>query len=97
MGVGCGPAVPGLSTVFDVAVSPDGASVYAISNFSPDAIVRFDRASSGALSNPSCIEDVESNGPCDDVGLAGEAQGLGSASGLAVSPDGTSVYVARVR
>ena len=57
-----------------------------------DAIVRFDRAPSGALSNPSCIEDVESNGPCDDVGLAGEAQGLNGVRTLAVSPGGTSLY-----
>ena len=90
--IGCGATAQGLTEAADVAVSPDGASVYAVSP-TDNAIVRFDRAASGALSNPSCIEDPEANGSCDDVGATGEAKGLDSATGVAVSPDGASVYV----
>jgi DNA-binding beta-propeller fold protein YncE len=88
---GCGAAAQGLDTAAGVAVSPDGASVYAVSA-TDSAIVRFDRAANGALSNPSCIEDIETNGSCDDVGASGEAQGLNGARSVAVSPDGASVY-----
>ncbi len=89
--IGVSGEAQGLNNVQDVAVSPDGASVYAVSNLD-DAIVRFDRAPSGVLSNASCIEDVETNGACDDVGASGEAQGLNGAVSVAVSPDGASVY-----
>jgi DNA-binding beta-propeller fold protein YncE len=90
---GCGTTAPGLGSPSSVAVTPDGASVYVASQ-GDDAIVRFDRAPSGELSAPSCIEDIERDGQCDDVGAAGEAQGLNGASGVAVSPDGASVYAA---
>jgi DNA-binding beta-propeller fold protein YncE len=90
----CGAATAeGLNQPRYVAVSSDSASVYAVSQNS-DAIVRFDRALGGALSNPTCIEDPEADGSCDDVGSAGEAQGLSGASGVAVSADGASVYAA---
>jgi DNA-binding beta-propeller fold protein YncE len=90
---GCGTTAEGLSGPHDVAVSPDGANVYAVSQ-DDDAIVGFDRAPSGALSNSRCIEDVDTNGACDDVGPAGEAQGLDFTRHLTVSPDGASVYSA---
>jgi DNA-binding beta-propeller fold protein YncE len=83
---GCGAIAQGLDTAVGVAVSPDGASVYAASE-GDDAIVRFDRAASGALSNPSCIADTG-----DVAGCGATAEGLNSAGGVAVSPDGGSVY-----
>ena len=88
-----GPAgeTQGLNGAINTAVSPDGASVY-VAGQADDAIVRFDRAAAGALSNPSCIEDVEANGACDDAGPAGETQGLNDVVGLAVSPDGANLY-----
>jgi DNA-binding beta-propeller fold protein YncE len=82
---GCGATAQGLNGAEGVAVSPDGASVYAVSDLD-DAIVRFDRAANGALSNPSCIADVV------PVGCGATAQGLNGAHGVAVSPDGASVY-----
>jgi DNA-binding beta-propeller fold protein YncE len=88
---GCGGTAEGLARAQSVAVSPNGASVYAVSQ-DDDAIVRFDRAPSGALTNSSCIEDLEHDGVCDDVGAAGEAQGLDNVRSVAVSPDGASVY-----
>jgi DNA-binding beta-propeller fold protein YncE len=74
-----------------VAVSPDGKSVYAATAES-DAVVRFDRnPTTGAISQPAgragCVSETGA-GPCAD------GHGLNSASGVAVSPDGKSVYVA---
>ena len=84
---GCGTVAQGLGGAFAVAVSPDGASVYAVSS-ADDAIVRFDRAPDGALSDPSCVADVGDGAGCGTV-----AQGLNSPRAMTVSPDGASVYV----
>jgi DNA-binding beta-propeller fold protein YncE len=75
----------------DVAVSPDGKSVYVVSGNSR-AIAFFIRASDGSLTPQGCIEDFASNQLCE--GKGGNAPGLDSASGVAVSPDGKNVYVA---
>jgi hypothetical protein len=83
---GCGAIAQGLNGAFSVAVGPDGTSVYT-SSITDDAIVRFDRAAGGALSNPSCVED-----PPAGAGCGATAQGLNGALGVAVSPDGASVY-----
>jgi DNA-binding beta-propeller fold protein YncE len=83
---GCGTTAQGLDGPSTVAVSPDGASVYAVSAVD-DAIVRFDRATNGALSDPSCISDVG-----DPAGCGATAQGLDAVRAVAVSPNGASVY-----
>jgi DNA-binding beta-propeller fold protein YncE len=83
---GCGATAQGLDGASGVAVSPDGATLYAVSNLD-DAIVRFDRAANGALSNSRCIADVG-----DPAGCGATAQGLDGAEDLAVSPEGPSVY-----
>jgi streptogramin lyase len=84
---GCGSTQEGLGGAFDVAVSPDGASVYVVSQFD-DAIVWFAReAATGALTPLGCISDVGLSS-CGST-----AQGLGRPTGVAVSPDGASVYV----
>jgi DNA-binding beta-propeller fold protein YncE len=72
-----------------VAVSPNGANVY-VGAFFGNAIITLNRdPSTGALTQPSgtagCISSTGAHGCA--VGLA-----LGSIEGLAVSPDGTSVY-----
>ena len=71
-----------------VAVSPDGKSVYVVSE-SSDSIAHFfrDRAS-GRLAYDGCLNNDGSTG-CGDLPGAP----LASASGVAVSPDGKSVYV----
>ncbi len=86
---GCGTTQQGLDGAQDVAVSPDGKSVY-VSSFSDDAIVRFDRnTTTGALTGAGCIADTG-----DIAGCGTTQQGLDGAQDVAVSPDGKSVYVA---
>ena len=84
----CGASAQGLHGASAITVSPDGRSVYASADID-DAIVRFKRnPATGALSNPSCIKDAAA-GEC-----GASAPGLDGARGVAVSPDGKSVYVA---
>ena len=75
-----------------VAVSPDGKSVY-VSSGSTAAVVRLNRnPTTGAISQPvgsaGCISETGNNGACAD------GRGLKFPTGVAVSPDGKSVYVA---
>jgi sugar lactone lactonase YvrE/subtilisin-like proprotein convertase family protein len=85
---GCATTQNGLTPASSVAVSPDGMSAYVVSGAN-GAIVRFDRdPETGALTARGCIADVP-----DDLGCGASAKGLGGAAGVAVSPDGKSVYV----
>jgi DNA-binding beta-propeller fold protein YncE len=93
-GCGAGPAadVPGLNGARGIAISPDGSPVYVGSSVGDAAIVRFTRAPDGALTPAGCIEDTGLDG-CGS-GTANETPGLDGVRGVAVSPDGGSVYVA---
>ena len=87
--IGCATTQQGLDGAAGVAVSGDGQSAYAASNLD-DAIVRFDRnTTSGALGGQGCIADAGSA-----IGCATTQQGLDAATGVAVSADDGSVYVA---
>jgi sugar lactone lactonase YvrE len=89
---GCKKAKHGsLGGAFDVAVSPDGDSVY-VASLIGDAVTRFDRRATGALVYKGCIAD---NGNHHCRRARGDV--LGGADALAVSPDGKSVYVAALR
>jgi DNA-binding beta-propeller fold protein YncE len=73
-----------------VAVSPDGRSVY-VAALTSDAIVVLDRdLATGALTQQPlfCVAETDVGGQC----MVGKA--LDGAAGVAVSADGTSVYVA---
>ncbi len=73
-----------------VVISPDGANVY-VGSFFGNAVAVFDRdPASGALTQPG-----DSSG-CIAEAIAGCALGfaLGAPEGMAISGDGTSVYVA---
>ncbi len=84
----------GLNGAVDVAVSPDGDSVYVTGRLD-DAVATFDRADDGSLTKAGCISDLEEGQTCGgDHDGDNEAQGLANATGVAVSPDGASVYVA---
>ena len=87
---GCADSADGLDDVNGVAVSPDGESVYA-SSISDDAVVRFSRnLSSGNLTAKDCVEDNDTgSGEC-----AESTDGLDGAFSVAVTADGTTVYVA---
>ena len=78
---------PGLAGASSVAVSADGRSLYSAS-FTDNAIVPFDRTTTGALAETDeCFEDEDGGGSdCTDV------PGLAGASSVAVSADGRSLY-----
>jgi DNA-binding beta-propeller fold protein YncE len=88
----------GLDELYALAVSPDGASVYAVSE-RDDAVVRFTRdTDTGALGYEGCITgETESGAACTEIASAtstGASSGLDKARSVAVTPDGASVYVA---
>ncbi len=89
-GCGVGKQTAGLLQARTVAISPDGTSVYVAAR-TDHAVVRFSRAPDGTLTPAGCIEDVGATAGC---GAGNQTAGLGGAFGVAVSPDGKSVYVA---
>jgi DNA-binding beta-propeller fold protein YncE len=89
---GChNPKHDSLAGAFDVAMSPDGESVY-VASLAGDAVTWFDRQPTGALVYKGCIANDGKHG-C----RAPKRDALGGADALAVSPDGRSVYVAAIR
>jgi DNA-binding beta-propeller fold protein YncE len=80
------PGNDSLTFAHGVAVSPDDNSVYVAS---AGAITRFDRSATGALKYRSCIANQRHDG-CHALAHGS----LGLSREVAVSPDGTSVYVA---
>jgi sugar lactone lactonase YvrE len=86
---GCtAPDLDSLGRADGVAVSPDGSTVYVASS-TADSITRLNRKTTGALFYRNCIADGGKHG-CH----AADHDSLGGAEGVAVSPDGKSVYVA---
>ena len=92
----------GLAGVRSIAISPDGDSVYGVSQ-EEGAVTRFDRAASGALSHQGCItsdQDVSPTGMTSPSGCLGlptttsdpANTGLDFLHSIMVSPDGDSVY-----
>ncbi|HTR73932.1 MAG TPA: beta-propeller fold lactonase family protein [Solirubrobacterales bacterium] len=79
---------PGLGNADAVAISPDGKSVYVASQ-SESGVVRLSRdTTTGALTYEECLTS-EASGCGSNHGLTG----MVDAQGVAVSPDGKSVYV----
>jgi DNA-binding beta-propeller fold protein YncE len=85
--------VPGdpLGNPVGLAVSPDGKSVY-VASFDSHAVSHLFAAPGGQISWDGCVSDDGSGGTCADV--PGTGRPLDGATGVAVSADGTSVYVA---
>jgi DNA-binding beta-propeller fold protein YncE len=87
---GCGRG-RGLLGAAEVVVSPTGSDVYATA-FDSNAVARFRRdRTSGRLRQP------DGRGGCVSLGRAercATARGLANATGVAISPDGRTVYAA---
>jgi DNA-binding beta-propeller fold protein YncE len=78
-----------LTSPTSVAVSPDGKSVY-VTAAQPGAVSHFFAAAGGQLTYDGCISNDGSGGACANA----PGSPLGNATSVAVSPDGSSVYVA---
>jgi sugar lactone lactonase YvrE len=83
--------VPGapLGTEVAVAISPSGNTVYATSG-STKTITVFDRSAGGQITYAGCVSNTGSGGLCADAAVSP----LADATGVTVSGDGESVYVA---
>ena len=89
-GGACAVASPdALGSPTSVAVSPDGKSVY-VAAAHPGAVSHFFAAPAGQLTYDGCISNDGSGGACANA----PGSPLGTATSVAVSPDGSSVYVA---
>jgi DNA-binding beta-propeller fold protein YncE len=77
-----------LATVYSVGVSPDGRTVHAV-DFQNDSVITFDRARGGQISFAGCVSDSGSGGVCAKA----PGTSLDGPTHLALSPDGTSLYV----
>src|SRR5262249_29530110 len=87
---GASPDIDGLEGAHGVAVSPDNKNVYVASD-TDSAIVTFTRdLGTGALTAAGCFDDPAPFAACG----GNTTPGLKAADGVAVSPDGKSVYVA---
>lgn len=87
----CGTASP-LDGAYDVAISPDGKSLY-VASFNADSLTAFARnAQTGSLrqlgNGAGCIVEDPWDAACV------EGMGLDNPAAVVVSPDGRSVYVA---
>jgi sugar lactone lactonase YvrE len=91
-GAGGGASNAPLKFPNGVAVSPDGTQVFAISR-AGGVLATFDRGQSGALTFDSCFSDDADVTTCSHP-VASKNTALIGAEGVAVSPDGSSVYVA---
>src|SRR4051794_13388623 len=85
---GCATGRVAAAAAFDMVVSPDGANLYT-TGF--DVVGTWDRALDGGVTqradDAGCLQDGAGGGSCDG------AHGLQGANGIAISPDGKSVYV----
>jgi DNA-binding beta-propeller fold protein YncE len=85
-GPACGLSAPGLDAAFNVAAAPDGESVYVASV--GGGLADFARPRpTGPLDPNGCLEAPGSGAGCER-----SAPGLGVNLGLAISPDGRSLY-----
>ena len=96
---GCSKTGTGISTGFRLAISPDGASLYASSanctTTSCEDIAEFARFADGSLAQLVSPDDCIQNASVGGGECPGNENGHGlGGPGVAISPDGVSVYVA---
>jgi hypothetical protein len=85
----------GLQDALDVAVSPDGANLYAVA-YNGYSVARFDRAAGGALTYRDCLSSRTDVAMCASLPGAtpnGDDSNLGNAIAIAMAPNGRSAYV----
>ncbi|OJF15079.1 hypothetical protein BG844_06395 [Couchioplanes caeruleus subsp. caeruleus] len=92
---GCTTVQDLLLSVYDLAISPDGKHVYAVS-FGKSTLVAFSRnATTGVLTKLSGTNGCRSDESVTPVPTGCiSARGMTAADGVVVSPDGAYVYVA---
>jgi 6-phosphogluconolactonase (cycloisomerase 2 family) len=86
----CAQTTNGLAGVSALAISPNDKQLYAVSE-GDDAVVRFNRASDGSITPQTCIDDNDA-GQGEDT-CAQSSDGMEGATGVAISPNGESLYV----
>lgn len=87
------PAHDSLADLTGVAVNPDGDSVYVLGSFDSNAITTFNRASDGSLAYAGCIGNRDESDERVRGCVKSKHPSLHEPEGIAVSPDGRSVYV----
>ena len=104
-GIAQNPVDSGLNNLRSLVASADGTSVYTASA-ADDAVAHFERdPDTGVLTYRECLTGAAESGPsgsgaCEEVPTAsqfGENSGLDVLQGLAMSPDGRSLYAAAVQ
>ena len=81
----------GIERPVALAISPDGKSVYAADQGGEDIAI-FTRADNGSLSQAPSPGDCIVDSNVESAECQATATGIGEATGVAVSPDGDSVY-----
>jgi DNA-binding beta-propeller fold protein YncE len=80
-------SVAGIAAAYGVAISPDGANVYVASRGGSGYLQAFTRGAGGHLTDAGCFQ------PSGTCGANAAAPGVATARRVAVTPDGTGVYV----
>jgi DNA-binding beta-propeller fold protein YncE len=89
----CGTTVPyGLSSAYQVQVSPDGENAYSVAD-NGDLIEYSRDLASGALTVIGCFGSLSRTEPCAAGHAVMEVAALVDPDAIAISPDGASVYV----
>jgi DNA-binding beta-propeller fold protein YncE len=84
----CAQSADGMDALFDVVISPDGQNVYTSAG-NDSAVAGFTRLTDGTLVPAGCVEQVSAADGCTAA-----MTGLATVNGLAMSPDGTTLYAA---
>jgi DNA-binding beta-propeller fold protein YncE len=84
---GCAAPLSPFDLPFSVVVSPDGGSIY-VGSFEGDSVTEFTRTQSGEPNFRACFTDAP-----DPFCTVPSPAALDGVSGLALSPDGRSLYV----